>query len=75
MNFKEMTDDQLWDYLESLKDTDGAIHDPTGQGHVAHEELMSRPNSFRIRTNQSDRDIEQALSTLEGKINGDRFVA
>jgi hypothetical protein len=48
MNFKGMTDDQLWDYLKSLKDENGVTHDPIGAGHFAHEELMSRPNSFRI---------------------------
>jgi hypothetical protein len=75
MNFKEMTDDQLWDYLESLKDANGVSHDPMGQGHFAHEELMSRPNSFRIRVDRSDWDIEQALSVIENSTKNDRSIA
>jgi hypothetical protein len=75
MNFKEMTDDQLWDYLGSLKDAEGVTQDPTGQGHLAHVELMSRPNSFRIRTERVDWDIEQALSAIENIKVSDRSVA
>ena len=75
MNFKEMTDDQLWDYLGSLKDAEGVTHDPTGQGHLAHVELMSRPNSFRIRTESIDQDLEQALFAIENIKANDRSVA
>jgi hypothetical protein len=74
MNFKEMTDDQLWDYLESLKDENGVTHDPRGYGHFAHEELMSRPNSFRIGSDCTDWDIDRALSALESSTKTDRSV-
>lgn len=75
MNFQVMTDDQLWDFLESLKDDNGAIQDPMGQGHLAHAELMRRPNSFHIHLEHSDADIAQALLTLEGQMQGKPFVA
>jgi len=74
MNFKEMTDDQLWDYLKSLKDENGVTHDPIGSGHFAHEELMSRPNSFRIGVDCTDWDIDRALSAIENSIKNDRSV-
>jgi hypothetical protein len=62
-NLKDMTDRQLVGLLQSLTDCDGVL-EQTELAQEAQNELLTRPNCFRIRPDYFDTDFEKAIAFL-----------
>jgi hypothetical protein len=62
-NLKNVSNRQLHELLQSLTDCDGVL-EQTELAQEAQNELLTRPNCFRIRPDYFDADFDKAIAFL-----------
>jgi hypothetical protein len=64
-NLKTLSDRELLELLRSF--TEEGVLQQTEQAQAAQNELMTRPNCFRIRPDYFDEDFDKALGYMDRK--------
>jgi hypothetical protein len=63
LDLKALNDRELLDLLRSF--TEEGVLQQTEQAQAAQNELMTRPNCFRIRPDYFDEDFDKALGYVD----------